>query len=375
MKYFDEYTSNTVAGSSNQFYFTTERDRIHTGRIFYKISCGGEYDYSVLFSNIIDSTYADGTYSHKNMICKDWRIEKARIGKCSKFNYTKDICSMIMDDKNKNSDIVISEFKDVTFGGLTSRGAAPGEFLSSDPVTLDLKKDEYLCVEVTFSGEMIPYHEESLLPVFLKKNGVWKYSKYMPFPAMIGCNRKVRGRIAYLGDSITQGVGTKPNSYRHWNAILSEKLGEEYAYWNLGIGYGRANDVASDGSWLFKAKQNDIVFVCFGVNDILNNHPKEQIIADLTYVVKTLKKDGKKVIVQTVPPFNYEGETIDKWKSINSYITNDISEIADFVFDNTHILGEKDNIHRAKYGGHPNEAGCKVWADALFDKIRENGIL
>ena len=35
-------------------------------------------------------------------------------------------------------------------------------------------------------------------------------------------------RVLLIGDSITQGIGTKLNSYLHWNAILSEKLGEEY---------------------------------------------------------------------------------------------------------------------------------------------------
>lgn len=34
------------------------------------------------------------------------------------------------------------------------------------------------------------------------------------FAGMIGCDRKVSAKIAYFGDSITQGIGTKENSYR-----------------------------------------------------------------------------------------------------------------------------------------------------------------
>ena len=251
----------------------------------------------------------------------------------------------------------------------------PGEFFVSDPVKCTFEKDEYLCLEITFSGKMIPYHEETLLPVFVKESDGWKYSKFMPFAGMIGCDRKVKGKIAYLGDSITQGIGTRPNSYLHWNAILSEKLGSEYSYWNLGIGYGRANDAASDGAWLYKAKQNDIVFVCYGVNDVLRKQPEEQIKKDLTFIVDTLKKEGKKVILQTIPPFDYQGEDIDKWERINSYILTELKNKVDFVFDNIKYLGKKENPEETLYGDHPNETGCDIWANALFEKIQEQGIL
>ena len=50
-RYFETYVSNSVAGSANQLFFSA--DRPQTGRIFYKIACGGEYSYSLLFSNVI----------------------------------------------------------------------------------------------------------------------------------------------------------------------------------------------------------------------------------------------------------------------------------------------------------------------------------
>ena len=192
----------------------------------------------------------------------------------------------------------------------------------------------------------------------------------MPFAGMVGCDRKVKNKIAYLGDSITQGIGTKPNSYLHWNALLSEKIGEEYSYWNLGIGYGRANDAASDGAWLYKAKKNDIIFVCYGVNDILRGQNEEQIKYDLKYIVETLKKEGKKVILQTIPPFGYQGENIEKWKRLNNYILTEFNDKVELVFDNTKILGEAENLHIAKYIGHPNEEGCQIWADSLYERIK-----
>ncbi|MBR2181770.1 MAG: SGNH/GDSL hydrolase family protein [Oscillospiraceae bacterium] len=370
MKYFDQFNSNTYAGSGNQLYFAMNENEMRTGRVFYKISAGGEYNYSVLFSNIIDSTYDDGSISHKNLICENWTIHSARIGRCVSINLPENISEAVMDDEDEQADIKVFDFKPICFNGQKTKEVMPGEFFASDPVKCMFEKDEYLCLEMTFSGKMIPYHEETLLPVFVKENEKWKYSKFMPFAGMIGCDREVKGRIAYFGDSITQGIGTKTNSYLHWNALLSEKMGSDYSYWNLGIGYGRANDAASDGAWMYKAKQNDIVFVCYGVNDIRQGQAEEQIKSDLTSIIDTLKKSGKKVILQTIPPFNYQGKDIEKWKRLNSYILTELAQKVDFVFDNTGILGKEGNPEEALYGGHPNEEGYEIWANALFEKLR-----
>ena len=56
MKYFEKYVSNTYAGGVNQLQYSTKENEIKTGRVFYKITVGGEYEYSILFSNIIEST-------------------------------------------------------------------------------------------------------------------------------------------------------------------------------------------------------------------------------------------------------------------------------------------------------------------------------
>ena len=372
MQYFEKYTSNTYAGSGNQHFFTMEEGEVRTGRVFYKITNPGEYEYSILFSNIIDGTYADGAVSHKNLICDGWQIHHARLGKSSYIDSGDLVRKLVPDDADPNigTNITVREFTPVTFEGKSSKCVAPGEFFSTDPISLSFDAGEYLCLELTFSGRMIPYHEETLLPVYVQGNDGWSYSRKMPFASMIGCSRQAKRRIAYIGDSITQGIGTPLNSYLHWNAKLSEKLGNEYSYWNLGLGYGRANDAASDGAWLYKAKQNDIIIVCYGVNDIFRIPSGEQIKSDLTAIVDALKKAGKTVILQTVPPFDYSGDKIDKWQGINEYIKTVLVKRVDAVFDNVPYLGEKDRPWKAKFGGHPNAEGCAIWADALYEYIK-----
>ena len=119
MKYFEQYNSNTYAGSGNQLYFNMSGDEIRTGRVFYKISVSGEYNYSVLFSNIMDSTYNDGSVSQKNLICDGWKIHSARLGKCKNIDQNKNIFEMTMadEDENKDADIVVSDLRDMTFNG------------------------------------------------------------------------------------------------------------------------------------------------------------------------------------------------------------------------------------------------------------------
>ena len=351
--YFDKFASNTLAGSSNQHFFISD-GKTKKGRIFYKITEKGEYDYSFLFTNIIDSTYGDGSVSHKNIVCKDWVIEQLQVACCDSI------------DNNIPKGI----FKTVTFNGETSKNVVGAEVFSTDPV--NLSPNNYICVEITFKGEMIPYHEELIISAFVNENNGWVYDRRVPLPSMIGCNRNVKKKIAFLGDSITQGCGTPNDSYAQWNGVLAQKLGSEYAYWNLGIGYGRASDAASCGIWLNKATHNDIVFVCFGVNDILFGAEEAQIRSDIKTIVCALKEAGVTVALQTVPPFDYKDGDIAKWQRINAYIKTELAEIVDMVFDNVPVLSKSaEESHMALYGGHPNTEGCRIWAEAFYEKLKE----
>lgn len=248
----------------------------------------------------------------------------------------------------------------------------PGEFFTSDPVKIVAQKGEYLCLEIAFRGSMIPYHEESILPVFEWKDGKWIPSKRVPFPGMIGCDRMVKKKIGFMGDSITQGIGTPVNAYTHWNALTAAAVGEEYSYWNLGLGYGRAQDAASDSAWLYKAKHLDVVVVCYGTNDIGQGRTTEQMKADLHTIVSKLKAAGVKVIIQTLPPFDRKGELLEKWRDINCYIRNTLSAYADGMFDVVpYLLDGPEEEGKAGYGAHPDENGCLAWANALIPYLQE----
>ena len=355
MPYFKTYSSNTLAGSGNQFFFLNENPNPTRSCTLYKVTNEGEYPYSFLFSNTIDSTFAEGEISCKNLVMGAWTIEEMRVGACA-------WC-------DEASFAYPQEMKRVFFGGKAQKAVAPGELFYTDPVTLCVKSNEYLCIEIVFSGNQIPYHEESIIPSFIFEDGKWIACKKHPFVSMVGIESSPKKKIAFFGDSITQGIGTPVNSYAHWNAVFAKQLGNDFAYWNLGLGYGRADDAASDGIWLYKAKQNDIVFVCFGVNDICRNFSAEAVKSNLQTIVDKLHQSGACVIMQTVPPFDYCEEHRQKWQEVNEFILHKLQN-ADFVFDCAKYLAKNESEpHMAKYGGHPNSDGCRVWGEALFAAV------
>ena len=355
MDYFEKYVSNTLAGSGNQTFFYNKSQTPTVSRTFYKVFAGGEYPYSFLISNTVDSTFSDGSHSRKNRVIDSWVIEEMSVGvspSCDAASFTGPEGMM-----------------PVTFSGARRRTVNPGELLASDPVTLNAPEGAYLCVEIVFSGGLIPYHEESIIPSFVLDGGEWKPSKLHPFLSMVGAARPVKKRVAFLGDSITQGIGTPVNSYAHWNAVFAERAGRDFAFWNLGLGYGRADDAASDGAWLFKARQNDVVFVCFGVNDINRGFSAAQIKANLQYITDKLNESGVSVVMQTVPPFDYPDGRRETWEEVNRFIMADLKNAA-CVFDCVPILGRSGEPHKAKYGGHPGADGCRLWGEKLCDFAR-----
>lgn len=368
-EYLNSYVSNTLGGSSNQYFFNMQEGATRKGRIFYKIFCGGEYDYSLLFSNIIDSTYANGVDCRCNVHCKEWSISEVKIGRCKNIPSHKPISEITILD-GAGSDITVFDFKSVYFNGKTKKHVKEGEVFYSDPVRLYFEKDEYLCVEIAFAGTMIPCHKEIQLPTYVQGENGWEYSVYMPVPNMVGCNRKVKRRIAFLGDSITQGIGVKANSYLHWNALIAEKIGLEYAFWNLGIGFGRASDAATNGVWLKKAKQNEIVVVCYGVNDLCQGASVQDVKNALKTIVYTLQMAGSKVVLHTIPPFNYDETVREKWQEVNRFIVRELAEDVELLFDIVPILRENEEMpYNARFNGHPNEEGCALWAEALYNAL------
>ncbi|MBR2406339.1 MAG: SGNH/GDSL hydrolase family protein [Clostridia bacterium] len=349
MSYFEAFTSNTLAAGGNQTVFHPVGEQV--GRVFYRVFAGGTYRYSLLFSDVIDSTFADGSISRAGDTCGGFTLTRLAMGVCDTLESSPSL-------------------QPITVGGVSSYTLKSGETVATDPLVITAAAGQYLCIEIGFYGHTVPCHAETQIPVFVKRDNAWIPSCEVPLPSMVGCDRPVKHRVAYWGDSITQGIGVEPNSYRHWNALVSERLGRENSYWNLGLGFGRAMDAALDGSWLRKACTAEAVVLCFGVND-MGRRTAQQICEDLTAAVTALQAAGCRVLLQTVPPFEYSPEARERWQQVNRYLRTVLRHRADAFFDVETALGSDPK----RYGGHPNEEGCRVWAEGILKplgKLLEN---
>ncbi|MBR4934148.1 MAG: hypothetical protein IKZ03_06790, partial [Clostridia bacterium] len=82
MEYYSKYVSNTIAASGNQHPRDFSMMEHVTTRIFYRAAVGGRRDYSLLFSNINDSTFDNGAEGYKNRVYDAWTIHSLKVGVC-----------------------------------------------------------------------------------------------------------------------------------------------------------------------------------------------------------------------------------------------------------------------------------------------------
>ncbi len=348
-EFYQAYTSASVTGSANQVLTRDAEPVGRTGRVWFRLSRGGE-TIALLFSNRIDSTFADGSISRANDPGGAWDILSLRVG--------------LTRNRGEEPDTWIP----VTFNGSPCRSvrAGEGEFVT-DPIPFPFRGGEYLAYEIAVRGACYPYHEEMVLNAFCRDGDGWRADKRFPVPLMIDCDHPARAKIGFLGDSITQGCGTAYDSYTHWAAKIAEGLPNDLAVWDLGIGYARAGDAATDGGWLARAKRCDVVNVCLGVNDLCRDRSAEAIIADLTTVVRALKAAGCRVILFTVPPFDFTGVAGERWYAVNRAVRGSIAKEADALFDFAAVLGRPaPDEHLSVWGGHPNAEGCAAAARAYL---------
>lgn len=361
MSFSFKFNSNTTAGCANQHYFLSD-GAPRVSRAYFKISAAGEYNYSLLFSGILDSSYR--RISFHDEPCAGWKIHSAMVGKLHAFPSGADP-KAIKDDEALRPIWLAS----LTFGGSAEKAVTP-ELFASDPVRLAFSEGEYLALELEYSGEKIPCLPEVAFPVYTKTPLGWEYSVNMPLPCMIGCDRPVKEMITYLGDSITQGADLPTNSYGHWVAKLAKMLPAHYSHWNLGIGLGKVSDVSGGGVWYQKALLGSTVFVCYGVNDINSDKPASLICSELHALVASLKSEGKRVILQAVPPFDYPEPRRVVWEQVNAYIMSELSSLADHTFNPGTVLSKSnDEPHLTRFGGHPCEDGCILWAEELYKSM------
>lgn len=370
---FKNFYSNTILGSGNNNLLVLPDSTSRCGIKLVKPRIYGRQRYTFVYSNTVDSTFDSGSTAYANLPGESWTIESLSVADAGE----KELFKVDFEGTRLTTSYPVeklfrlSGYKEILFGGENRKILAPNEIVFSDSTEIEILPGHLLALKIKFSGSRIPYTSDKIVPCFTYNNGEYKYSREFPQPVFFGTVQEDRKtRLAFLGDSITQGLGTATGQYEFWTAKIADKLPpERYAVWNLGLGFGRAEDAAECGCWLDRAKQNDIVFVCFGVNDILQYGDSQRICAALSIIVSELKKAGVKTGIFTIPPFDFEGKQAEVYDKCNKYIRDILSKETDFFFDIAEVLAASNNKYSAPHGGHPDKFGCSLVADAFLKKF------
>lgn len=354
---FKKYVSNTCAATGTSFLIENTNGK-RSYRVYVKPTCYGRFEWRFFFINSVNSTYAQGEVGYANRSGGAWTIHSASIGVSA---------STSINDKVENVTAV-------TFDSSKSRRVEPDEQFWSDAVNFEIN-DGFLVWEWELEGTDIPSMPEDIFAAYSHGEGEdWAWEWNRSCPALFGCARPYKKRIAFLGDSITAGCGTVRDAYEMWVGRIDDAVKEDFATWNLGLGFGRGSDCATNGSWLSKGKRYDTVVVTYGVNDLLSGEYGKghgssagEIVSWVESIALKLQEAGADVIISTIPPFEYDERQRWEWRCANLGLKLLANRLGCPVFDIASSLESEPFKGDFPHGSHPDGEGCRL----AFEKFKE----
>ena len=298
----------------------------------------------------------------------------------------------------------------VTFGGAATGRIPPGAALYSDPINLSVQPLSDLAVSFYIPSQVMrseTYHASAFQDNYLA-NGDQAAAPSLDQAATIsswyfldGIDVEAAGgarAVVTLGDSITDGAHSTPNTNHRWPDVLAARLQqgrglEQVSVLNEGIGGNRVlNDVAGPNALARLDRdvlaQNGARYVIMleSINDIgrfgTPTAPEDKVTAEqleqgLKQIADAAHLHGMKAYGATLTPFegaNYfsaAGETARE--AVNQWIRT--SGTFDGVVDFDQITHDPANPTRfnPQYDSgdhlHPNDAGYKAMGGGIDLKL------
>lgn len=312
----------------------------------------------------------------------------------------------------RDHDAVIDPAKarDVTFSGLPGVTIPAGAIVLSDPVDLPVSNLAELAVSLYFpeatTGSTV--HGLAFQTNYISSAGDFTREAVLPVATamqtwvfLTGVDVNVaapRGAIVCLGDSITDGVHSTPDTNHRWPDILAERLAASAAMpgvLNMGIAGNRILYNAPAkwplyGPGALARFDRDVVaqpdvshlIVFEGINDIslpgfdadaAEAVTADQIIAGLRQLAERAHEHGIVAYVATITPdegsdtYTAQGEAMRT--AVNAWIRS--GDAFDAVIDFDAVVRDPDHPARqlAAYDGgdhlHFNDAGYKAMAESI----------
>jgi lysophospholipase L1-like esterase len=299
----------------------------------------------------------------------------------------------------------------VTFGGAATIRLAPGAEIYSDAVPLAVAPLSDLAISIFFPNQVMraeTYHQLGLQTNYLvngdqsgaatlsdaTKLNSWYFLDGVDVPAVEGSRA-----IVTVGDSITDGALSTPDSNQRWPDLLAVRLKQEHglenvAVLNQGISGNRVLNENAGPSAVSRIDRDVLaqdgakyVIVLDSINDIgrLASKflaPEDDITAanlefGLQQIADAAHLHGIKAYGATLTPYGGAGYSSDRGEqtreAVNDWIRN--SGVFDGVVDFDKIT--QDPVNPTKFNPaydsgdhlHPNDAGYKAMADGIDLKL------
>jgi len=309
--------------------------------------------------------------------------------------------------RDKESSIAQGSDRSLTFSGKTSFTIPPGAEALSDAVDLEVPKLRELVISLYIPGEASTptVHFTALHTTYLSESGDWTGAPTITDPKTVQLWYWISavdvevpakaGLIVALGDSITDGATSTPDTDRSWPSQLAERLAASKATASLAIvneGIS-GNRLLNDGAGVSALARFDRdvlsqpgvewLVVLEGINDIgLGGRPGAQppeavtaddLIAAHKQIIERARLHGIKVIGATLTPYvgaayaTEQGESIRE--AVNQWIRT--SGAYDAVIDFDAAVQDPANpkqirpAYNTRDHLHPNDAGYQAMAAAV----------
>jgi len=307
--------------------------------------------------------------------------------------------------RQKDAAIAAGSSRPLTFDGRRSVSIPPGAVLLSDPVAIAVPALADIVVDIHIPGDTgagpspLTMHGNARQTSYVSNTGNHVGAAELPVKETTGSwffLTRVEvaapgpvGVIAGLGDSITEGNGSTPDTNGRWPDYLAKRLmartGARFGFANGGIG---GNRVLSGGSPNALARfdrdvlaQPGVTHVIFteGINDIRitaqnpNSIPLADLIAGHKQIIERAHAAGLKIIGGTLVPWEgtqgWTKETNETRMALNTWIRT--SKAYDGVIDFDAAIRDPAQPSRilATFDSgdhlHPNNAGYEAMANAI----------
>ena len=303
----------------------------------------------------------------------------------------------------KGSEIVPGTDRALTFHGAPGCTLRPGASTVSDPVDLNIPKLADLAVSLYFPGETGPptSHSLGLHTTYISQTGDFTAQPTIDGAATVASYYYLAsvdvlapaksGVIVALGDSITDGARSTPDTDHMWPALLAARLQADkatarFAIVNEGIS---GNQVLKDGAGIAAVARFDRdvldvpgvewVMILESINDIgaiaRGGGPltAADLIGALDQMVEQAHMHGIKVAGCTLTPYGGAGYYSDAGEAIRSAVNDWIRKggafdaVVDFdaaVRDPANPKEFRADMHAGDHL-HPSDAGYAVMANSV----------